>query len=285
MNGDGTNGNGTNENAPMANDPIVDRTSGEGVAEQYIRTELKRARDGLLRTQIISALVVLGLGGYTIWATSRFRAALQPTEAATIAKGLVSDRLETGAVQFADYVKKEVPNYIRKAPDYAIERLPEFREGLEGRVNREIETYAKSSSEQLGQQVDTFLENNKESVGTLLKDGQNPETTAKMNAELKALFVRYLDEPMPNGGESMKAKLDQALEVLNKVDARMTRLATAKDLTPAETNAKRAIAVLLKQIHEKRMDEGHEDAIAPKVIEGVRTNVQAAVESGGATLR
>ena len=172
--------------------------------------------------------------------------------------------------------------YIRKAPDYAIEQLPEVRQQLEQRVNQEIETYAKQSSEQLGQQVDTFLENNKDSVGDLLKDGQDPEATAKMNSELKALFVRYLEEPGKDGGESIKTKLDHALEVLKKVEARMKRLATAKDLTPAEKNAKRAIAVLLKQIHDKRMEEGHEDGIAPKAVEQARTNVQAAVENENA---
>lgn len=262
-----------NEDLPVNEAPAP---TGGGVAERYIATELKKAKDSLLRTQIISAAAVVLLGGYTVYVTSRFRASLQPQEAATIAKGLVAQRLDEGGVQFADFVKKEVPSYIRQAPDYAIKRMPEFRQEIEQRVNTSIETYAKQSSEQLGGEVDTFLQNNKESVGELLKDGQNPAATAKINAELKTLFVKYLDEPGPGGSESMKAKLDQALDVLKKVETRIKRLASAKDLTPSEKNAKRAIAVLLKTVHDKRVEEGHTDAIAPKMAEQARDAIQNA---------
>lgn len=272
-----------NEDQPMNEAPRtpVDGTSGEGTAERYIHTELKRAKDSLLRTQIISSLAVVLLGGYTLYVTSRFREAMQPQEAAKIAQGLVAQRLDDGGVQFADYVKKEVPNYFRQAPDYAIKRLPEFRQELEERVNTSIETYAKQSSEQLGGEVDKFLENNKEAVGTLIKDGQNPEATAKINAELKNVFVKYLDEPAPDG-ESMKAKLDKALDVLKKVEARTKRLAMAKDLNPAEKNAKKAIAVLLKTVHDKRVEEGQTDAIAPKMVDQARGQVQSAIENSAA---
>ena len=258
----------TPNNVPGDDLPINEApaTTGEGVAARYVDSELKKAKGSLLRTQIGSVLAVLILGGYTMYVTGKFRESLQPTEAATIAKGLVADKLNDGGVQFADYVKKEVPAYIRQAPDYAKKQLPEYRQQIETRVNTEIDKYATQTSEQLGSELDKFLDQNKEAVGELLKNGQDPAATAKITGNMKELFVGYLNET-PQGGESIKTKLDQALDILTRVDARMKRLATATDLTPSEKSAKRAIAILTRQIHTKRMEEGHEDAIAPKVIQ------------------
>ena len=270
--------------------PMVDPTpdplrgapgSGEGVAENYVHGELKKAKDSLLRTQIISALAVVLLGGYTLYVTSGFRRAMEPKEAATIARGLVSQRLSEGGPQFADYVKREVPALLRQAPDYALKELPNIRTEVENRVSTDIERYAKESSERLGGEVDKFLENNKESVGQLIKDGQDPTATAKINSELKAVFVRYLDEPA-GGGESMKAKLDAALKMLKQVESRMKRLASAKDLTPKEQNAKRAIAVLMKTVTQKRLAEGHLEAPGPKAVREAGQRVRGAVEQAAA---
>ncbi len=261
--------------------------SGEGIAERYVDEELRKAKSSLLRTQIGSVLAVLVLGGYMLYITQRFRASLEPHEAATIAQGLVSQKLDQQGGELAEYVKKEVPNYIRQAPDYALKELPNFRTGIQGRVDTEIKTYAKSSSERLGGEVDKFLEANKEGVGEMLKNGNDPAAAAKINAGLKEVFVKYLDEPIPgpNGapGESAKAKLDGALDILTKVEARMKRLATAKDLTVAEQNAKRAIAVLLKTVEEKRVEEGRTEAIAPAAIEGARARVGEAVTNAAET--
>lgn len=271
-----------NENeAPMVDPTPNTPSTGEGIAESYVHTELKKAKDSLLRTQILSALAVVLLGGYTIYATNGFRRAMEPKEAATIARGLVSQRLTEGGPQFADYVKREVPALLRQAPDYALKELPNIRTQVEERVNTDVERYAKASAEQLGGEVDKFLENNKESVGQLLKDGQDPAATAKINGELKAVFVRYLDEPA-GGGESMKAKLDEALKMLRQVEGRMKRLATAKDLTPKEQNAKRAIAVLMKTVTQKRLAEGHLDAPGPKAVREAGQRVRGAVEQASA---
>ncbi|RYD19453.1 MAG: hypothetical protein EOP88_18920 [Verrucomicrobiaceae bacterium] len=175
-----------NDNIPVNEAPT---TTGEGVAERYVDSELKKAKGSLLRTQIGSVLAVLILGGYTMYLTNRFKASLEPHEAATIAQGLVAQKLDDGSVQFADYVKKEVPNYIRQAPDYAKKQLPEYRQQIETRVNTEIENYAKQTADQLGAELDKFLDQNKEAVGELLKNGQDPAATAKITGQMKELFA------------------------------------------------------------------------------------------------
>ena len=245
---------------PVPGDGVAPAAMDGMVAERYVSTELKKARGSLLRTQLFSGVFVLLIGGYVFYVTNRFRQSLEPREAATIAQGLISQRVDDQGIQLADYVKKEVPAYIRSAPDYALKELPGFRTQIEDRIQNDIETYAKQSSDRLGTEVDTFLEKNKESVGALIKDGQDPAATAKMTGEMRALFVRYLSETNA-GGESLKAKLDGSLDALKRAETRMARLATAKDLTPQEKNAKRAIAVLLRTVHMKRMETGGEPLV------------------------
>ena len=261
---------------PMNEAPLPE--AGGPVAERFVDKELKDARKSLLYNQIGSVLAVILLGGYTMYLTNGFRKSLEPKEAATIAQGLVSQKLEQQGPQLATYVKEEVPKYIRQAPDYVLKELPNYRQQIQTRANDAIAKYAKDSSERLSTQIDEFLEKNKDSVGALIKNGQDPTATAKINEELKGVFVKYLEDTSA-GGESLKAKLDQALTLLTQANERMNRLATSKSLTPQEQNARRAIAVLLKQIDLKRIEEGRTDAIAPKAIEDARGPVTDAVNN------
>lgn len=279
---------------PLPGDPVVgDPVSvneapladpGAPVAERFVDKELKEAKKSLLYSQIGSVLAVLLLGGYTLYITTEFRKRLEPKEAATIAQGLVSQKIDQQGPELANYVKEEVPKYIRQAPDYVLKELPSYRQDLQKRANDAIEKYAKESSVRLETQIDSFLENNKESVGALIKNGQDPAATAKINEELKGVFVKYLEDTSA-GGESLKSKLDQSLDLLKKADELMSRLATSKNLTPQEQNAKRAIAVLLKQIDLKRIEEGRTDAIAPTAIENARGPVTDAVNNAAERAR
>ena len=64
----------------------------------------------------------------------------------------------------------------------------------------------------------------------------------------------------------------------NTVQARMKRLATAKDLTPAEQNAKRAIGVLMKTVVAKRTEEGLTGAVAPDAVRQAGEQIRGAVQ-------
>ena len=252
------------------------------VAERYIAAEVKGAKASLLRTQIFSVLLAVLIGGYVIYLTQRFRASLEPKEAATIATGLIAQRVEDQGGQLADSLKTEVPKYIRQAPDYALEQLPQIRTQIQNRVETEVQNYAEKSSEQFGAQMDTFLEQNKEEVGELLKNGNDPAATAKIAEGLKAEFVKYLSTTQVNG-ETLKAKLDAALGTLDKAQARLKRLATAKDLTPQEQSAKRAIAVLLSTVDQKRAEFNGGEPLATEPMaqarEALQRANQAAVEA------
>lgn len=246
--------------------PNPDISTDDGqAAERYVTAELKKAKDGLLRTQVLSVASVVLVGGYLGYVTSRFRESLAPQEAATIAQGLINGKVDEGGAQLVEYVKKEVPAYIRQVPDYALKELPNYRTELEARVTTEVERYAKESSDRLGAALDEFLETNKESVGELIDKGSDPTATAEITRAMRKMFVEYV-ESTPAGGESLKAKLNAALVTLNKADAKMARLATAKNLTPSEVRAKRAVAILLRQIAVKRIEEGRTAPLATEAI-------------------
>ncbi|MBI3192129.1 MAG: hypothetical protein HYZ36_05630, partial [Pedosphaera parvula] len=64
-------------------------------------------------------------------------------------------------------------------------------------------------------------------------------------------LMGYLEEK-PEGGESIKEKLDTSLDALKRIDKQMERLATAKDLTPQEKKTRRAIAIVSKKLDKVR---------------------------------
>lgn len=235
----------------------------EGVlAEQFIVAELKKAKDGLLKTQIIAVVAVLLVGGYLGYVTNTFTTNLEPKTLGNTIKSYVVAQVDEQAPQIQDYVRKEVPAYVAKLPDLAKEQLPKFREELEGRLLAQVEAYADQSNEKLGNAVDTFLENNKDSVKALIENGQDPAATKAITAELKKVFVEYLEETAIEG-ETLKQKLDASLEALSTLDARVQKLAANKGLTASEKKARRAIAVLAKTVDTADIEKANLPKLKP----------------------
>lgn len=271
-----------NEETPMNHDeqPVgpghVHPPEDAPAALDYIHHERDKTRASL-RNTIIGSVVVAGLlSGYVLYLTARFRTSLEPREAATITQGLISQRVDQQGPQIQAYLKEEVPKYIRQAPDLAMRELPNFRERIQTQVNDDIAKYAKEGSARLETQFDAFLENNKEPVGALIKNAQDPAATEKIASALKEEFVKFLDTA-PDGKESLKAKLDATLSNMEKIQARMARLARNKALLPQEKSARRAIAILMRTIDQKRVEEGKTEPIAPAAMN------QAAEQIRGAT--
>ncbi|RYG34329.1 hypothetical protein EON81_15860 [bacterium] len=232
--------------------------SGEDVAELYIARELKDSKVGLQRTRIGTVVVVLGLGLYLGYITSTFRSNLEPKAAAEITHGMLSQRLNDAEPQFATYLRDEVPKFIRQAPDYAIGRLPQYRESIEDRVETDLRSYAKSTSDQLTKEMGEFLTLHKTQVEDMLKEGQDPKVTEEVGVALEAQFRAYLAE-QPVAGDTLKARLDNTLGAMDRVEVRTTRLLANKGLTPSEQKARHAIAMLMRRIDKA-------SAVTPKIV-------------------
>ncbi|MBC8002263.1 MAG: hypothetical protein H7X97_06715, partial [Opitutaceae bacterium] len=105
---------------------------------------------------------------------------------------------------------------------------------------------AKLTASQIEKSIDLFLETAKDDIKTVLKDAQDIATVRQLGPALEKEMLSYL-KSREAGQESLQDKFDHALVDLDKVAARVERLAKATDLTPEEKRARRAIAVLLKK--------------------------------------
>ena len=224
------------------------------IADEFVATEIVKTRGALKQTRIIGSIIFLFVFFYIGGIAVKFHRSLQPDEAAVIAKGFVAQRVDEGAPQLTDYLKKEVPTVIEKAPDYVMEQLPQYRGELEDRLEQQFKKYTDDTSNQLSKEMDNFLANNQEQFKTLILNGNDQQATQQMAASLRQLFVSYLAEK-PDGEESIQDKLDQSLQALGKIKAMTTKLAAGKNLTDTEKKTRRAIAVLLTTIDEKKAED------------------------------
>jgi hypothetical protein len=236
-------------------DPNIEGTQTPSmVADQFIATEIEKSRSGLKQTQIIGSIVFLFIFFYIGSIALKFQSSLQPSEAALIAKGMVAERVNEGGPELTSYLKREIPAVIEKAPEYVMQELPNYRTQLEDRLEQEFQKYTDDTSAQLSAELDQFLAGNQEQFKTVMLTGQDPKATKELTSHLRELFVSYLAEK-PEGEESVQEKIDASLQALGKIKAMTARLAAGKNLTPAEQKTRRAIAVLLTTIDQKKAED------------------------------
>jgi hypothetical protein len=223
-------------------------TPGAGLeAEEYVARELVRTRKALKWTQAASVgaclVVVLSMGTITMG----FARSMEPQEAATIAKGLVDQHVGDKLPEVKQYIKERVPRLIAQVPSYVKQQMPSYRQNLEAQLETQFDRYADQSSQELQRQFDAFLDSDKDEVQALLTNSQDPKALQNMDANLKVMFTKYLNNT-EIGGETLQTKIDMSLDGLTDVDSKMKRLASNQGLTDQEKKARRAIAILLKTV-------------------------------------
>lgn len=245
--------------------PLAASSSGEGIAERYVLSELQKARKILRLTQIVSVLAVLALAIYMGIMTSKVTNFAQPAVAADIANGLISERVSDSASAAAEQFKQQLPVVMAQLPDQAIEQMPSFRESLEAKVEEDLRSYSTQSSEEMGKNLDHFLDSHKDQIGTVMEVGGDRKALQAMGPDLEKEMMSYLEVAPAGGGESIKTKLDKSLEMLRVVKAKTNRLASAKDLTTEELKARRAIAIISRTAHRELKGVDVQKAIADHV--------------------
>jgi hypothetical protein len=215
----------------------------ETVAQSYVLSELDKARQALQRTQIFTLVAVLAFGIYFGYITVTFRSSLEPANAAEIASGIVQDKVETGSQDLAQQMKDRIPALIAGLPDQAMEKIPVFRKTLEDRVEADFSSACKEHSQELGKNLDAFLDLHKTDVKDMLTAGQDKANMEKIGDALEVEMTAFLKQKS-EGGASVMDKIDESLKAFKTVQAKSHRLATAKDLTPGEKKLRHAIAVV-----------------------------------------
>lgn len=239
--------------APSSPAPVVFTlavSEADEVAGRYIHTELKRARRSLLVTQAVALASVLGTLAYLGYITITLQRTLEPKNAAEVANGLISERVQTQAQSLADQTKERVPQLIAQLPDYALKQMPVYRASLETQIDSDLNTNFAQAAKAMDGHFDGFLKDNKTEVAALLRDGNDRQATRALGLALQGEFQKFLKTtPMSQNNETAQQKLDQTLVALQQVDKQLARLAANKNLTPQEQKMRRAVAILSANIH------------------------------------
>jgi flagellar biosynthesis chaperone FliJ len=213
---------------------------------------LERERKALKMTQLIGTGAVVLILGYMTFVTSTLASSLQPKSAAEIAKGVIAQKVDEQATTLAEDLKQRVPALIAQAPDYALQQMPQYREALEQRIETDLAQHMDGAAQQMDEHLNGFIKDHQSEIKQLLASADDKEAMGQLCEQMEKDFMTSLKETTVSGGESLQAKIDKSLGTLKTVQKRMTRLATATDLTPEERKTRRAIAILAQHIAEKQ---------------------------------
>lgn len=233
------------------NKNVEEVMDGAEAAKSYIEEELVSTAKAVQNTQIWGTAVLVGISLYMFSIAGGFASNLQPKEAAKIAKGLISQKLEDAQPQVEEYLSTEIPKMIESVPEYAKSQLPVYRETVEQSLEDQLHTLASDTSKQLDTALDVFLEENADDFKTIILAGQDKETTDEVAKHMREMFVSYLTESHGET-ESIQDKLDKSFDALREVELKTDRLAHASDLTASEKKQRRAIASLFTTVQAKR---------------------------------
>lgn len=247
------------------------------VYREYVQTELVATQQALKNTQIYGSLVVFGVMCVLFSIANGFANNLEPKNAATIAKGVVAQNLESGQAEISNYLRTEIPSLISSAPDYAKSQLPVYRENVESTLETEFEKLASESSDALDQALTAFLLENEDQFKTIILAGQDKETTDEVARNMKDMFLVYLTEPHGES-ESIQEKLDKSLSALKEIETKTTRLAKGSNLDPVEKKTRRAIACLFNTIDQNK------DAWNLPSQEAIQSTLAEGLEAGNAAV-
>ncbi len=225
--------------------------AGEQLAVNFVATELAQARSSLKKAQIVGIILLLFVGGYMTILTSKLKPYLTPTGAANTANDLIYAQVSERAPMIADDLKQRVPEMVARIPDVVIEKLPEWRTQIEDKVEDTLRNHLSEQSVQFGKRLDLFLADNQQQIGELLNAANDKDKLKVVMTAIEQDVLAFMNERL-DGKESIKEKLDGALEKLTHMDKQMDRLANANDLTPQEKKTRRAIAIIAQKIEVAR---------------------------------
>lgn len=228
----------------------------ETIAVEYIEQRLQKARKALKRTQILSIVVMVFVTGYlsTIGYLLKTRL-LDPEPAADLATGQVTIMLQQYGPEATTWLKESIPPMVASLPQMLLEQLPAGREMLEAYVGEQMQTHAEKAAADLATHMDAFIADNKETLDAFIEAAQHPEGVAELGNHLEGELRGWLDYRIESGeqgakSESIREILNRTAGSLDNLEAKLDRLAHAKDLTEQEKKLRTAIAIIMKTTKE-----------------------------------
>lgn len=248
-----------NTDSSPAATPNATPQTGEAVVADYLAQELPKARKAFKRTRITGVLLILFVGTYMGVISTILVRFFEPKAAAEVATGMLVQHVQTDGPVIAARIEWGIPNLIHEVPDYLIGELPVYRKELQQSLETGYETYCNTLNEDLGNRLDTLIDEHKPEIKTLLENASDREAIRKTLPD----FDKVVNESLKDNveGQALKDQIDEMGAALKEVEIRMDRLANGSDLTPAEQKARQALASMSKII--KDNTNMPEDVSAP----------------------
>ncbi|MEI6085226.1 MAG: hypothetical protein WCS70_13125 [Verrucomicrobiota bacterium] len=231
----------------MSTQPNPDRSeSAETCAASFVEQQLEATTKSLKTTRLVTSLLLVAVVGYSVGITTWLHYnVLQPTPAADITTAHAVEFVRQGGAALSDQIVHEVPTALANLPDMVLDQMPHYRMQLEDRFENSLALYGREFEPEVEAFLDQFLTENRDHVQAILGAANDPKLTKHFGDQLEQELLSYLKTPNANG-ESVMDMLDQGHATLEDVQARLHRLATAKNLTPEELKLRRIVAATLK---------------------------------------
>jgi hypothetical protein len=220
--------------------------TGEAVMAAYFDQELPKARQLLKRTRIICIVLILFIGAYVGIISTIMVNFFQPKAAAEVASGMLAQHVMRDGPILAAKIEWEIPRVIHQVPDYLIGELPVYRKELQQTLETEYEAYCNSLSKNLGDKIDTLIDDHKAEIKTLLENAGDRDAIRKTLPDFDRVIAEFMKNDVE--GQALRERIDAWAAALKEVEKRMDRLANGSNLTPEEQKARRALALLSKVI-------------------------------------
>ena len=221
------------------------------VAVEYVATQVDKTRAAFRRTRAVAIASIVFVAGYMIVVTYIIRNhLLQPKPAAEFATHYVSNFVQENGQELSQQMLHEVPALVHKLPDMAIDQMPKARVHFEKQVESVVTKFGQDLAPQVAQDIDRFLVDHQQEIKEFLEASQDPALVAALGDRLEYELRDMLNTPDETGRSAMD-HLNDHLEALRLVQARLHRLATAPDLNPQEKQLRRSIASLLSAIQQR----------------------------------
>lgn len=221
-------------------------------AEAYVKDELAHARAALQQVKVFGSIIVLVIALYLTYVAVTFADYMKPESASGIATTFVSDQIDLHKDEFVANIGERVPAMVDMIPTILTEKLSSSREELETQFGTYLTDYTKNTMEKLSGNIDAYIDDNKDKLKTVIEAGKDEEGISTLGKSLNAEIKDYLKEK-PDDGPSIDEQVAESLKMITTAEKKIHRLATAKNLTPAEKKTRHAIALIAGSIDKEAL--------------------------------
>ena len=166
------------------------------------------------------------------------------------------DTIQGEGITWENWVT-DLKKNIKKVPEWAEdEDTPKIGETMEKRVENWTLQVLQDSTIELGETIDTYLENNKDTVNKFAEDVENEDALNILADGLQAELVRFMDETEITNKGTLADQSRNVLIKLRNANGILKELAEkdSKDLDREQRQLRLAIALMM---------EGTQDLIIP----------------------